>query len=225
MSVHLYVMRHGQSHVNLADLTVSHRDEPLTDVGVAQAEAAAVYIAENLQLDGIFASTVARAAQTAQLVSDASGVALQSEGRLREIGTAHPDGTAVSESDLRPYVPKMWGTQRPYEPVTKGGESWMQFRSRVGSFLESIVPVRGRFGDPTTLPTEHDNEHYLVVCHAGVIEAIFEYVFEKGPWSAVAIHTSHTGLTHLQYSPMADMPDWWLHFHNRIVHLPPDLVT
>ncbi|MCH9817077.1 MAG: histidine phosphatase family protein [Actinomycetia bacterium] len=223
--MHLYVMRHGQSHVNLADLTLSHRDEPLTEKGVAQATAAAEYISEHLTLDGIFASTVARADQTARLVSEATSVAVTPDPRLREIGTAYPDGTPVAQTDLRPYVPKMWGTQRPYEPVTEGGESWMQFRSRVGSFLESTVPVRGRFGDPTPLSPDHDNEHYLVVCHAGVIEAMFEYVFEKGPWSAVAIHTSHTGLTHLQYSPMVDMPDWWLHYHNRIVHLSEDLIT
>jgi broad specificity phosphatase PhoE len=218
-------MRHGQSHVNLADLTLSHRDEPLTDIGIAQAKAVATHIAQDLKLDGIFASTVARAAQSAELVSLATGLEVQPDDRLREIGTALPDGTPIASADLRPYVPKMWGTQRPYEPVTVGGESWMQFRSRIGAFLESLVPVRGRFGDPTELPAAHDDESYLIVCHAGVIEAMFEYVFEKGPWSAVAIHTSHTGLTHLQYLPMPYMPDWWLHFHNRTVHLPADLVT
>jgi broad specificity phosphatase PhoE len=219
-------MRHGQSHANLVDLTVSHRDEPLTDVGVQQAVAAARHIASNLGLTAIHASTVGRAAQTAKIVAGATNMSVVPDNRLREIGTAHPDGSPVRGEELRPYLPRMWGTQRPYEPVTEGGESWMQFRSRVGSFLESLVPVRGRFGDKTQeLDPEHDQEHVLVVCHAGVIEAVFEYVFEKGPWSAVAIQTNNAALTHMQYSPIADLPDWWLHSHNEIGYLPKDLVT
>jgi broad specificity phosphatase PhoE len=219
-------MRHGQSHANLVDLTVSHRDEPLTELGLRQAQAAAEYVATDLELSAIYCSTVSRAAETAAVIAGASGMKPIADDRLREIGTANPDGTPVLGVELPPYLPRMWGTQRPYEPVTTGGESWMQFRSRVGSFLESLVPVRGRFGDKTQeLDPEHDQESVLVVCHAGVIEAVFEYVFEKGPWSAVAIKTNNTALTHLQYSPIEDMPDWWLHFHNRIVHLPPELVT
>lgn len=230
--MHLYLMRHGQSHVNLADLTVSHRDEPLTQIGREQAAAAARHISAELELTAIYCSTVARAAETAKLVGQRTGLEVRPDDRLREIGTANPDGSPVLSEELRPYVPRMWGTQRPYEPVTDGGESWMQFRSRIGSFIESIVPVRGRFGDKTSVRASehqhdhaHDNESILVVCHAGVIEAVFEYVFEKGPWSAVAIKTNNTALTHLQYAPIEDMPDWWLHFHNRIVHLPPELVT
>lgn len=217
-------MRHGQSHVNLTDLTATHRDEPLTDIGRAQAESAARYIATGIEPTQIFASTVARAAETAAIVSAACDVPVQPDDRLREIGTAHPDGRPVAEDELVPYVPDMWGTLRPYEPVTEGGESWMQFRSRVGSFIEHLVPARDRFGD-REVAEELENERVLIVCHAGVIEAVFEYVFEKGPWSVVAIHTQNAGLSHLQYRPLPHLPDWWLHYHNRITHLPEDIVT
>lgn len=217
-------MRHGQSHVNLADLTASHTDEPLTEVGVAQAKHAAEFVAERITPTRIYASTVARAAETAQFVSDVCGVAVQPDDRLREIGTAYPDGRPVPQAELMPYVPDMWGTMRPYEPVTSGGESWMQFRSRVGSFVEGLVPARDRFGD-AAVAAELENEIVLVVCHAGVIEAVFEYVFEKGPWSVVAVNTSHTGISHLQYRPLPHLPDWWLHYHNRVDHLDEDLLT
>ncbi len=217
-------MRHGQSHVNLADLTATHRDEPLTDTGRAQAKRAAGYVAEHIRPTRICASTVARASETAAAVAQACGTSVEDDDRLREIGTAYPDGRPVPDTELMPYVPDMWGTLRPYEPVTEGGESWMQFRSRVGSFVEELVPAKDRFGD-REVAAELENERVLVVCHAGVIEAVFEYVFEKGPWSVVAVHTQHTGISHLQYRPMPFLPDWWLHFHNRIPHLPEDLVT
>lgn len=224
IGVHLYLIRHGQSHVNLADLTADHRDAPLTDVGRQQAAAVAKHVAERIKPTQLYASTVARAAETAAAVSAESGVTATFDDRLREIGTAYPDGRPVPEAELEPYVPDMWGTLRPYEPVTVGGESWMQFRSRVGSFVEELVPARSRFGDPE-LAERIADEKVAVVCHAGVIEAVFEYVFEKGPWSVVAIHTNHTGITHLQYHPMPNFPDWWLLAHNRTEHLSEDLVT
>ncbi len=217
-------MRHGQSHVNLADLTATHRDEPLTDIGRAQAEHAAEYVARVIRPTQIYCSTVARAAETAEAVAGACDLPAVGDDRLREIGTAYPDGRPVPDAELMPYVPDMWGTLRPYEPVTDGGESWMQFRSRVGSFVEHLVPARDRFGD-REVAAEVENQKVLVVCHAGVIEAVFEYVFEKGPWSVVAVHTQHTGISHLQYRPMPYLPDWWLHSHNRITHLPEELVT
>ena len=217
-------MRHGQSHVNLTDLTATHRDEPLTDKGRAQAQHAADHVAADIDPTMIFASTVARAAETARLVGDSCGLEVQFDDRLREIGTAMPDGSPIAGADLLPYVPDMWGTLRPYEPVTPGGESWMQFRARVGSFVEFLVPAKDRFGD-AEVAAQLEGERALIVCHAGVIEAVFEYVFEKGPWSVVAVHTHHTGITHLQYRPIKHMPDWWLHAHNRVTHLPPDLVT
>jgi broad specificity phosphatase PhoE len=89
------------------------------------------------------------------------------------------------------------------------------------------MPPRGISRTRQYLPpeTEHATHGVLVVCHAGVLEAFLEYVFEKGPWSVVAVETSHTGLTHLEYLPLPNRPDWHLHFHNRVAHLPADLIT
>lgn len=227
--MHIYLVRHGQSHVNLTDLTASHRDEPLTDVGRAQAAAVAAHLAETLQVDRLIASSVQRAAETAHLIGAALAVDVEFDPRLREIGTASPDGTAIPADQLRPYVPELWGTLRPYEPVTEGGESWMQLRSRVGSFIESLLPIPPRGVSRTMQHVEAAEDHadrvVVVVCHAGVIEAFFEYVFEKGPWSVVVVETNNTGITHLEFLPAANRPDWRLHCHNRIVHLPPNLVT
>ncbi len=227
--MHIYLLRHGQSHVNLTDLTASHRDEPLTDVGTAQAAAVAAYVADFLEVDRLISSTVQRAAQTARVIADSTGIAVEWEHRIREVGTVHPDGSPIAEEHLQPYLPEMWGTLRPYEPVTVGGESWMQVRARVGSFIESLIPLPPR-GVSRTMQhlaeaADHADEVVVVVCHAGVIEAFLEYVFEKGPWSVVAVETTNTGMTHLEFLPAPNRPDWRLHFHNRVVHLAPELLT
>ena len=62
LNVHLYLVRHGQSHVNLGDITVSHRDEPLTDLGENKLHARE-WIRENIRATDFYASSVARTAQ------------------------------------------------------------------------------------------------------------------------------------------------------------------
>lgn len=223
--MHLYLVRHGQSHVNLGDLTLEHRDAPLTDLGQEQAARAGRWIRENIPVTDFHASTVARTMQTAEIISDAIGLRPTWSDGLREIGTCRADGSAVPAAEFEPFTPELWGTLDPYTPVTATGESWMQFRSRVGAFLESIVPAarRNRFGEPSADAT--GSRRVLIVAHAGVIEAVFEYIFEKGPWSVVAVETHHTGITHIEHHPLPNRPDWWLHYHNLTHHLTDEMRT
>ena len=227
--MHIYLVRHGQSHANLTDLTASHRDEPLTELGAAQAAAVAKHLADSVRVDRLIASTVLRAAQTARVIAESLSLPVQWDDRIREVGTVHPDGSPITDEKLQPYLPEIWGTLRPYEPVTKDGESWMQVRARVGSFIESLIPMPPRGASRTTVHeaegAQHADHVAVVVCHGGVIEAFFEYVFEKGPWSVVAVDTNNAAMTHLEFLPLPNRPDWHLHYHNRIAHLDPAIVT
>ena len=223
--MHLYLVRHGQSHVNLGDLTIEHRDEPLTDLGRDQAARAGQWIRENIHVTDFYASSVARTVQTAQIIGRAIGRHPELNDGLREIGTCHPDGSPIPAAEFEPFTPELWGTLDPYTPVTATGESWMQFRSRVGAFVETLVPAarRNRMGGPPEEPS--DPRRILIVAHAGVIEAVFEYIFEKGPWSVVAVETHHTGITHVEHRPQRNRPDWWLHYHNLTHHLTDEMRT
>jgi probable phosphoglycerate mutase len=49
MKTVIYLVRHGQSEGNLYDQFMGHTDTPLTDLGLRQAELAAVYM-ENIHL-------------------------------------------------------------------------------------------------------------------------------------------------------------------------------
>ncbi len=220
--MHLYLIRHGQSHVNLSDLTVAHRDEPLTDLGQEQARRAGEWIKNNIVVTDFVASTVARATQTAEIIGAQIGMTPTLTDGLREIGTCKADGSPVPAAEFEPFTPELWGTLDPYTPVTATGESWMQFRSRVGAYVETLAPTarRSRVG-----AIEADTRRILLVAHGGVIEAFFEYIFEKGPWSVVAVETHHTGITHLEHRPQPHRPDWWLHYHNLTHHLTDDMRT
>ena len=60
--MHLYLIRHGQSYVNLPDWSGVNADEPLTELGRQQAAALAAWLPQRLaQVNHIYASTMARA--------------------------------------------------------------------------------------------------------------------------------------------------------------------
>ena len=221
--MHLYLVRHGQSYINLSDWAGDDWDTPLTPLGEQQAAAVGTWIKDNIAARYLYASTLERTQQTAQAICDATGLTMQSDHRIREIGTNKSDGSPIPDGQLSPYNPEIWGTLYPYDPITANGENWMQFRTRIGIFIESLIRS---FDDHVPQTAEATAEQsILVVCHGGVIEAFFEYVFEKGPWSVVSVLTRNTGITHLEYRPVTNRPEWRLHYHNRLEHLTPDLIS
>lgn len=67
----IYLMRHGQDEDNSNGLLNGHRDTPLTDVGIQQADTAANRIKDlGLKFDVIYASPLQRAFTTAEIVSE-----------------------------------------------------------------------------------------------------------------------------------------------------------
>lgn len=214
--MYLYLIRHGQSVENTHEWDGRNENSPLTELGLQQADALAAWLAEHLRFDVLYASPMRRARQTADKVAAAVGLLPIFDDRLREVGNAYPDGSPFDEQRLPRYHLDVWGSIRPYEAITEGGENWMQFRARVGGFVEWLV---------MQAPPDHENLRIGVVCHGGVIEGVFEHVFQKGPWSAVIVHSNNTGITQLEYRPQLGKPSWWLHFHNRTCHLRGDQIT
>jgi broad specificity phosphatase PhoE len=221
--MHLYLVRHGQSYMNLADWDGDDWDQPLTPLGQQQAVAVAQWIRANISARHLYASTLKRATETAQAIGKATGLMVQPDTRLREVGANAPDGTPLPDGKLSRYIEGIWGTLQPYDPLTAFGENWMQFRSRVGSFIEG--QLRAFDNHVPVTADEIAEQSLIVVCHGGVIEAFFEYVFEKGPRSVVSVLSSNTGITHLEYKPVSNRPAWRLHYHNRLEHLPADLTS
>jgi broad specificity phosphatase PhoE len=216
--MHLYLIRHGQSVENTTAWDGKNTNSPLTDLGRAQASALGTWLAQHgPTFDKIYASPMQRTRQTAGILAQALGwSAVHYDDRLREIGNARPDGSPFPDDSLPRYILGIWGTLHPYKPVTVGGENWMHFRARVGGFIEALVE---------SMPAEHSAFRVAVICHGGVIEGVFEHIFQKGPWSAVIVHSHNTGITHLEYIPMGGYPDWRLSYHNQTRHLALDQLS
>jgi probable phosphoglycerate mutase len=214
--VHLYLVRQGQGFLNFPDWAKGNTDEPLTELGQKQAAALAAFLPTRLpEVDIIYASTMQRARETAEVLARAYDMPICFDDRLRELGNNQIDHTAFTSDTLPNQYVDFWASARPFAPSMLDGdnvESWMHFRTRVGSFIES-------------LPARHHDQTIIAVCHGGVIEAAFQHIFNVGPWQRCETWTSNTAVTHFQLVEHPDREGWRLHSHNRTDHLTAEAIS
>jgi probable phosphoglycerate mutase len=60
------------------------------------------------------------------------------------------------------------------------------------------------------------------VCHGGVVESVFDHIFNIGPWRRCEIWDHNTAVTYFEYLEQSGRELWRLHYHNRIDHIPLD---
>jgi len=208
--MHLYLIRHGQSFVNLKDWNGGNTDAGLTDLGQRQAAALAAWLPGCVpQIDGLYASTMCRARETAAPLTAAYGVEIRWDDRLREVGNNRSDHTPWPPESLPKEYSDYWASERPFAtttPMVEGGETFMHFRTRVGLFIEELVECCRE-------------KRIVAVCHGGVVEAAFDHIFNIGPWRRCEIWNHNTGISHFEYVEIPRRETWRLHFHNRVEHL------
>jgi probable phosphoglycerate mutase len=155
------VVRHGQSEWNLSGRWQGQADPALTELGRAQARAAA----HNLgQLDAIWTSDLQRAAQTATVIAEELGlgpVVPDTDLRERDVG----DWTGLTRDQIdRRYPgylsppngakPEGWTPPRP--------AGWESDPAVVGRATQALLRIR----------EHHETGHVLVVSHAGLLYSI-----------------------------------------------------
>jgi probable phosphoglycerate mutase len=208
--MHLYLIRHGQSYVNLKDWQQGNIDAGLTELGLRQANALGGWLPAHVPLvDRIYASTMRRARETVQCIASAYGLPVVFDDRLREIGNNRFDHSPWPNESLPTLFAEYWASARPFSPVVMQeelGETYMHFRTRVGLFIEQLVAA-------------HREQTVLVVCHGGVVEACFDHIFNIGPWRRCEVWDHNTAISHFEYVEHPGREVWRLHAHNRTEHL------
>ena len=207
--MHLYMIRHGQSYINLKDWDNGNTDAGLTPLGQRQAAALAAWLPGELpQIDAFYASTMQRARETAVILAQAYDIPIQYDDRLREIGNNRLDHKPWPSNDLPEYG-SYWGSERPFASITptrKKGESLMHFRVRVGNFIEELLE-------------KHREQTVVAVCHGGVIELTYDHIFNVGPFRRCEVWSRNTGVTHFEYVEHPNRELWRLYCHSRAEHL------
>lgn len=208
-TTHLYLIRHGEAFSNV-DGTVGgmQGDRGLTERGFAQARALAVRLATGeIPAEVLYASTLPRARQTAELAAGALGLPIIWDDELHELRPGEADGLHVREAAAR-YQGFARFLQEIYTPIAPGGESWGSFQMRGSAALERIV-------------RDHPGQHIVVVAHGGLIEVSFLHLLGLGPQTRAraAFHAQNTAITHWRHYEVRGRWEWHLVCHNDHQHL------
>lgn len=208
--MHLYLIRHGQSFVNLEDWDQGYQDAGLTELGERQAAALAEWFPKIVPSpDILYCSTLARTRETVAPLAAVYGQEVIYDDRIREIGNNSHDHVPYPSEGLPHRFADFWSSERPFAPVTdvvENAEAMIHFRARIGIFIEEVAHY-------------HADKTVVVVCHGGVIDVIFDHVFDTGMWRRCEVWTKNTGVTHIEYVNHPNREAWRLHFHNNITHL------
>ena len=136
------VLRHGETDHNAARIWQGHLDTPLSDRGLAQADAVGPAIAA-LSPDRIVSSDLTRARLTAQSVGRACGIPVDLDPRFREIDVGAWQGlTSTQVTDGWPQVQEALARG---EDARRGdhGETVAEVADRVGSALTEHLETLG----------------------------------------------------------------------------------
>jgi broad specificity phosphatase PhoE len=113
-------------------------DSPLTPTGVAQAEAVAKRLAQR-RIDAIYSSDLGRAASTSRIISQACGLPVINDRRLRERHAGLLQGKLESEARIKHAIVFDEIARRGAAYVFPGGgESGLQIEERMASFLDEV---------------------------------------------------------------------------------------
>ncbi|MBR0085147.1 MAG: histidine phosphatase family protein [Lachnospiraceae bacterium] len=161
----IYIIRHGKTEMNKANVLQGRSDPPLNEEGVLQAEAAAERL-RGVSFDHVFSSPLIRAVQTAGfIVPDMEPVI---DERLIEMDYGPYEGT-----DLKHLPPEILTFFRDFahNPAPEGMEQLSEVVERAGSFLEEIRGLSGNI---------------LISTHAIAMKGLLEYLTPDsngGYWS------------------------------------------
>lgn len=155
----ILALRHGETDWNLAGRYQGQTDIGLNEQGRAQAEQAARALADE-PLDAIYASDLARAADTAEILARPHGLPVQRLPGLREQHFGRFQGLSAAEIAQRwPEDAARWERREPgFGP--EGGESRQAFHARCLAALAELAE-------------RHRGQRVAVVCHGGVLDSLY----------------------------------------------------
>lgn len=210
MATDLYLIRHGEAYSNVEPVIGGMKgDRGLTERGIAQAAALGQRLATGeIEADVLYASTLLRASQTAEHVSEALKLPITWDNELHELRPGLADGMNVNDARERFETMKRFWTD-PFALLAPEGESWASFQLRVSAALEHIIQ-------------RHTGQRIVAVAHGGVIEVSFLYMLGLGPQARtrVAFHVRNTAITHWRHSETTGgREEWHLVCHNDHRHL------
>lgn len=161
----IYFVRHGETEWNIERRMQGHKNSPLSKLGLKQAYWLSEEIVDE-KLDYIYASTLQRALDTANIIKNNRNIEIIPREELKEIALGEWEGMRIEkvEQEYPDRHFNFWKSPDLFEPL--GGESFDELVERAGKFVDEIS-------------VKHKNDNILIVAHAVVIKAIINYIRKK----------------------------------------------
>jgi probable phosphoglycerate mutase len=175
----VYLVRHGENPANITkEFSCRRVDYPLTEKGVHQAEQTAAFFRDK-RIDAIYTSTLRRAAQTAEIIAAALGLAAIPMDQFRE--------TNVGVFEDLPPTPENWAEHdrimaawrmRCFDETFPGGENYHMLLARMRDGLAQALASR-------------DGQRIIIVGHGGIFSATIKAFCPEADLEAILSRPYH----------------------------------
>jgi broad specificity phosphatase PhoE/ribonuclease HI len=181
------LLRHGQTALSV-DRRYSGRGNPaLTELGRHQADAAAVYLAQQGGISAVISSPLQRAYDTATAAAKALGLDVTVDDDLIETDFGSWEGLTFGEAAKRdPELHTRWLSDTSQPPPD--GESFDAVAHRVRRALDRII-------------ADHGDATVLVVSHVTPIKTILRLALDAGEGILYRLHLDLASLSIAEFYP------------------------
>jgi 2,3-bisphosphoglycerate-dependent phosphoglycerate mutase len=181
-------VRHGETAWNVDTRIQGQLDIPLNDIGRWQAGRVAAAVAEE-GVHAVYSSDLLRAYQTAQAISAATALPVQTDVGLRERGFGAFEGHTYKEIEARwPEAAARWRQREPDFQPGEHGES-------LNVFYERCVNVASR------LAAAHPGQTIVLVAHGGVMDCLYRAATRVGLQAPRSWLLGNASVNRLLYTP------------------------
>ncbi len=148
----LFLIRHAQSTANADGRIQGWLDSPLSEVGRQQVRALCARL-HATPLAAVYASPLARAADTAQSIAAAHNLGVMLDERLKEYHMGR--WTGLNRAEIEALSPGI-DLEADHELIVPGGETAHDMHDRVKSFLRDVT-------------SWHADQTVAIVTHGGTL--------------------------------------------------------
>ena len=167
----LYFTRHGESEWNLIHRIQGQHDSPLTERGIRMARQLKKRL-KSLEFDRCYTSPLGRAAETASILTEGTGVLPEPDERIREVNLGEAEGLIMEElppEELHAFY------HEPQNFHPRGGEGYEAAFQRVSALLREL---------------ETEDGCVLLVAHALILRLIRLYILDLPLENMMDVHTA-----------------------------------
>ena len=193
----IIIVRHGRTEFNATGRLQGRTDNPLDEVGLAQAEAVAAYLQPELSPDTMFVcSPLLRARQTATAIVNRVGSSFEIDERWIELDYGSYEG--LRQAEVPSNVWRDWRNDNDF--AAPQGESLNQVQRRVAEACDDLVQ---RLNGRTAVVVSHVSPIKSAVAWALGMDASVGWKTQLSTASITRISVSSNGVALTAFNEVA----------------------